>query len=221
LTLLPAKDFGIRGHEGKPYEVNEICAVPGCGRESAHCHHLWPRSYLRGQPYEWVRLPNGIVIGNRVGLCREHHEWVTGPLGGYKARISFESGIFWWLEKIYNDGGEWTHVGLLDPQPPGAGTGTAAAARPAPEEACPTCGHVKQRRTNGKPRKSKEWTLIVPDDVEIGSDVLDEWADEIAATLGFRDESSRLRRYHAVATALAWVIQNRQAFLDDLKAARR
>jgi len=217
VTLLPSKDFQIRGHEGKAYEVNEICAVPGCGRESAHVHHLWPRSHLRSQPYEWVKLPDGTVIGNRIGMCREHHEDVTGPLGGYRARIAFSSGLFWWMVRSDNPPEEQM-TGALVYQPPGVKDENGVVV---PDEICPTCGHAKQRRTNGKPRKSKEWTLVVPDDAEIGSDVLDEWADEIAATLGFHDESSRLRRYHAVATALAWVIQNRQAFLDDLKAARR
>jgi len=161
------------------------------------------------------------VIGNRVGLCREHHEWVTGPLGGYKARIAFESGLFWWLEKIYNNGGEWTHINLLDPQPPGVRDEGRVIA-PVPEEVCPTCGHSKRRRlTNGKPRRTREWTLLVPDDAEIGSDVLDGWADDLAILLGFSDESSRLRRYHAVATALAWTIQNRDEFLRDLKTAAR
>ena len=217
MTLRPSADFGVRGHEGKPYEVNEICAVPGCGRESAHCHHIWARSELRGEPYEWVELPDGTVIGNRLGLCREHHEWVTGTLGGHKARISFESGIFWWLEKTPS--GEWTHVGLLDTQPPGV-QGEAVGRAPRPDEVCPTCGHTK-RRKNGTPRKTKDWTLIVPDDAEIGSEVLDEWADDLATLFGFSDETSRLRRYHAVALGLAWVVQNRQKLVAEILASQR
>jgi len=220
VTLAPSSDFGIRGYPGKPYEVNEICAVPGCGRASAHAHHLWSRSHLRGQPYEWVVLPNGTVIGNRIGLCREHHEWVTGGPGGHRARILFQpSGLFSW---DYKAGDLWRMIGLIDPQPPGVRSRGEEdfTGIPAPEESCPTCGHTKRRAPNGKPRKTRDWTLVVPEDAEIGSDVLDGWADDLALVLGFSDETSRLRRYHAVATALAWTIQNRQAFVDDLKAAR-
>ena len=221
MTLLPSKDFGIRGHEGKAYEVNPICATPHCIRESAHVHHLFPRSYLRGQPYEWVQLPDGTIMGNRIGLCREHHEWVTGPLGGYKARISFESGLFWWLEKEYDLGMQWSHIGLLDPQPPGAREGEARSGEPRPDEVCPTCGSRKRKRNGTPPRKTKDWTLVVPDDAEIGSEILDEWADDLALLFGFGDETSRLRRYHAVALGLAWVVQHRQSLVAEILAAQK
>lgn len=190
--------------------------MPGCGNPSAHAHHLWPRSHLRGQPYEWVELPDGTVVGNRIGLCFTHHEWVTGPLGGYKARIRYSSGLFWYEVRASEE--VWNPLLLLDPQPPGVPT--APAGIPAtPDDVCPACGHTKRRRAN-TPRRTKEWTLSVPDDAEQGAEVLDDWADEIATLLGFGDESSRLRRYHAVATALAWTVQNRQDFVSDLVAAR-
>jgi len=215
MTLRPSDDFGVRGHPGKPYEVNEICAVPGCGRGSAHVHHIWARSELRGEPYEWVRLPEGTVIGNRIGLCREHHVDVTGDIGGHKAKITFGAGLFTWWRK---DHLVWDYIGLLDPQPPGAGTPPSEA--PAPEEVCPTCGHSKKRR-NGKPRKTRDWTLVVPDDAEIGAEVLDEWADDLATLFGFSDETSRLRRYHAVALGLAWVVQHRQSLVAEILAAQK
>ncbi|MCP6726399.1 hypothetical protein NL526_30540, partial [Klebsiella pneumoniae] len=75
--------------EGNAYDVNPICAHPNCNKRSAHAHHMWPRSYLRGQPYDWVRLPDGTILGNRIGLCVEHHEMVTGEIGGYRARLSW------------------------------------------------------------------------------------------------------------------------------------
>lgn len=222
LTLLPSKEFAVRGHEGKAYEVNEWCAVPLCARASAHAHHIWPRSHLRSQPYEWVELPDGTVIGNRIGLCLQHHNNVTGEIGGYRARILFTAGLFWW--ELPPDGSTplkvWERVGPLDPQPPGVPTQRQET--PAEEAVCPTCGHAKRRRSqNGTPRKSKTWTLTVPDDAEIGTDVLDEWADDLAVILGFHDETSRLRRYHAVVTALAWTVQNREAFVRDLRTASR
>jgi hypothetical protein len=224
VTLLPSKEFGVRGHEGKAYEVNAICAVPHCSRTSAHAHHIWPRSHLRSQPYEWVELPDGTIIGNRTGLCFGHHEQVTGEIGGYRARIVFSSGVFWWAVKPEEGRPrieQWPHLGLLDPQPPGAGSTNIIP--PVEEDGvCPTCQRPRRKATVAGPkRKTKTWTLTVPDDAEIGSDVLDEYADDIAILLGFHEESSRLRRYHAVATALAWVIQNREAFARDLQEAAR
>ncbi len=226
MTLLPSSDFGIRGHEGKLYPVNEICAHPQCGLRSQHAHHLWPRSYLRGQPYDWIELPDGTVIGNRVGLCAKHHDQITGPIGGYQARIVFESGLFSWRDRDMTDRGKtiWLEMGLLTYQPPGSlqhETKREHSHSDLPEgEACPTCGHRKQPARPKQPaRKTKDWTLIVPDDAEIGADILDGWADDLAIVLGFGDASSRLRRYHAVATALAWTIQNRDEFVSDLVEA--
>src|SRR4051812_45303724 len=96
MTLAPSSDFGIRGIEGKRYELNAMCAAPGCNERAVHGHHLWPRSFLRGQPQDWVQTPDGLVIGNKVGLCVEHHGDVTGDVGGHRARITFIAGCFWW-----------------------------------------------------------------------------------------------------------------------------
>lgn len=236
MTLAPSTDFGIRGHEGKAYKVNEICAAPGCGKRSIHTHHLWPRSYLRGQPYEWITTSDGIIIGNRIGLCVEHHDDVTGNFGGHRAKIRFAAGMFWWDEPVdniqhdaegraWNTGG-WMPIGPLAFQPPGALPAAEATPEGSPEDTtdvCPSCGkptHTKPRKPLPA-RKTTQWTLIVPEDAEIGSDVLDGWADDLAVILGFSDESSRLRRYHAVATGLAWVIQNREQFVADLNEAAR
>jgi hypothetical protein len=220
VTLLPAPDFGIKGHPGKPYDVNQVCAHPECRQPSRHAHHLWSRSYLRGQPYEWIRLPDGTVIGNRVGLCVEHHDNVTGEIGGYKARIAFDGGLFWWEDKIrYPAEGQkmWWRVGPLDPQPPGATVATVVTAEQG-ADTCPTCGHTKRQRrpeTPGERRKSRTWILDVPDDAEIGTDVLDEWIDSFAEVLGYTDERSRLRRYHTLAVVLSWASVNQTTFQAD------
>jgi len=228
MTLAPSTDFGIRGHEGKRYDLDPICAVPGCNQRAVHGHHLWPRSFLRGQPQEWVVTPDGIVIGNRVGLCVQHHADVTGELGGHKARIVFYAGLFWWKVMPHK---EHVQGGWIDPdpepltyQPPGAAPAATTAPSDSPEDTtdlCPSCGkpkHSKPRQRLPK-RKTTEWTLTVPEDAEIGSDVLDGWAEDLAVLLGFGDLSSRLVRYHAVATGLAWVVQNREQFAADLQEA--
>jgi hypothetical protein len=179
-----------------------------------------------------VVTPGGIVIGNKVGLCVEHHGDVTGDIGGHRARIAFDAGCFWWEVKVYDNGhgthSWWQRHSLpLQYQPPGA----TAAAPPAPgdsapsaqEDLCPECGkpkHPKPRKPLPR-RKTKEWTLTVPEDAEIGSDVLDGWAEDLAVVLGFGDLTSRLVRYHAVATGLAWVMMHRQQFVEDLVEASR
>jgi hypothetical protein len=222
VTLTPSSDFGIRGEPGKAYDVNPVCAAPGCRERSVHGHHLWARSHLRGQPQDWVKLPDGTILGNRTGLCLVHHNAVTGGPGGHQARVVFKQGLFWWEVKTTSD--TWGGTGLLDPQPPGVtaeATTPAASRAVAPaESACPTCGHVRKREHQPR-RKSKTWTLEVPDDAEHGAEILDEWADSIAWLLGFQDERSRLRRYHAIATALFWVMQSRDKFLAELDEAVR
>jgi hypothetical protein len=196
---------------------------------------MWPRSFLRNQPQDWVQLPDGTIVGNRSGLCFQHHDDCSSPIGGHKARIVFSGGVFYWEERIPStpniagyetnvEANVWHRVGPLDPQPPGAQGHTIIPTTPEIQEICPTCGHSKRKKTTippGEARKTTEWTLKVPADAEIGADVLDGWADDLAIILGFEDESSRLRRYHAVATGLAWVIQNRDEFVQDLMAASR
>ena len=217
MTLLPSSDFGIRGHEGKPYDVNDVCAHPYCGRTSAHVHHLWPRSFLRKQPVEWVSLLDGTVLGNRVGLCFDHHEQVTGRLGGYAARILYTFGVFVWDDR--RDDGLWQRVGPLSYQPPGSRKHEHKQERKQ-AEVCPTCGEPKKPPRPKRARRStKTWTLDVPADEEIGAAILDEWADEFAAMAGFGDASSRLRRYHAVTLVFAWAMQNKEQFADDIVEA--
>jgi len=219
VTLAPTTEVGVRGEPGKAYELSERCSAPGCFLPSAHGHHLFPRSYLRGQPYEWVRLPDGTVVGNRTGLCVMHHNAVTGEVGGHKAWIQFDQGIFWWLGRASS--GEWVKIGALDPQPPGVepGAGDTARVTPAPDQACPTCGHSRKARTPAPRRKSKTWTIDVPDDAEVGAELFDEWVDDFAVLLGFEDERSRLRRYHALAHMFVWIGQQREQFAADVREA--
>lgn len=224
MTLLPSNEFGIRGHEGKPYDVNPMCAAPNCTQRSAHAHHMWSRSYLRGQPYEFVQLPDGTVIGNRIGLCQDHHAMVTGEIGGYRAHIRLEQGVFWWYRRNDMKTNVWFRQDLLDPQPVGVEPKSRSEVlfSEVPDEVCPTCGTHKRKKPPmppGELRKSKTWTCAIPDDAEIGADVLDEWVVHFAEILGFEDESSRLRRYHALAVVLAWAHQNSDVFVADIKEA--
>src|SRR5262249_34913942 len=76
LTRLPTENRLVEGFEGPEYELNVICAAPGCSEQASDTHHLWRRSELVGA-YAWVRFPDGTIVGNLVKLCRKHHEQLT------------------------------------------------------------------------------------------------------------------------------------------------
>lgn len=228
MTLLPSSEFGIRGHPGNPYDVNAICAQPFCRERSRHVHHCWPRSFLRGQPYEWVWLPEGVVIGNRLGFCVTHHEDLTGPVGGHRAALVWDAGVMWWEEKLTTIDGKpsWQRVEMLKAQPPVAGTHIAPVVHDHSngDAQCPLCGHVARRPRReepkpGKLRPVKAWTVNVPDDAEIGADVLDDLIEDLAIPLEMSDYTSRLKRYHVLTVVLAWAVQNRQLLIADVAEA--
>jgi len=218
VTLAPLVIPDIRGVEGKPVELSQWCVVPGCLSLTQQRHHLWPKSYLRGQPYEWIEIA-GRVIPNSVGLCVRHHNEVTSPVGGHQAKITYDAGVglFDWWELDWQ--GEWKNLGdlrgqaLVDPEP--------EVKRVRREEGlCPTCGraHPREKRqtVDGLPkRKAKTWSLLVPDDGEAGTDILDTYVEDLAVLMGLDPESPRLLRYHVLIPALEWVMQNRTAFIAD------
>lgn len=227
MSLAPAIHPAIRGVEGKPHEVAKTCAAPGCISLSQQAHHIWARSYLRGQPYEWVLLPSGRIISNRLGLCLRHHQDVTGDVGGHKAMIRLESDeTFVWLSA---DGEEWLHCGLLSPQPfsetPVRITEKRVQRHTHPDlepgETCHSCGYTRpaSRATLPK-RKRRSYTVNVPDDSEIGVEVLDEWVEQFAVLLGFGEDAKKsLTRYHVFCVVMAWAMQNRDVFLLDIANA--
>jgi hypothetical protein len=213
MTLAPLVRPEIRGAGGKPVELGDWCVVPGCISRAQQRHHLWPKSYLRGQPYEWVEL-DGRVIPNSVGLCLTHHDAVT--IGKAHIRFNEELELFqWWQE----DKGGWFSLGmlkgqaLLEPQP--------EHAHPPGEGPCPVCGKPRRPKAMASlpPRKTKTWSILVPDDAEVGADVLDTYIQELAALMGLDPDSPRLLRYHVLAPVLEWVTQERVAFLRDWEEA--
>lgn len=215
MTLAPLVIPEIRGVEGKPAPLSQWCVAPGCLSLTQQRHHLWPKSYLRGQPYEWVEI-NGKVIPNSVGLCVTHHGQVTSPVGGHKAKITYDldTGIFYWWklpEEILV--GPLRHQALVPPEP--------EARRVRREEGlCPTCGraqpHEKRKTSDGLPkRKAKTWGLLVPDDGELGTDILDTYVEDLAVLMGLDPDSPRLLRYHVLVPVLEWTMQNRTEFISD------
>lgn len=117
MTHLPLEDRNVWGVPGPDYTPKRICAHPFCHHDGGpwsqlEKHHLWPRSFLRHQPQNWVKLPDGTRIGNLVYLCREHHQQITEN----RSAIYFTGGRFIW------DDPDWADVGdtSINPQPPRA-----------------------------------------------------------------------------------------------------
>lgn len=225
MTLLPDDQFGIRGFPGNAYDVPFSCSHPDCDQPAAHTHHCWPRSFLRGQPYEWVKLPDDTVIGNRLGFCVQHHDMLTGEIGGYRARLRFEAGVMWWEDKrnitLIVGGSPWFRLAPTKNQPPVAGhdvvhEGTAEG------EVCPTCGHHKSKASDrsklrpGRETVMKEYTIHTP---EGEAHTLDEHVEDLAIVLGMSDWNKRHKRYGVISIALAWVQQNREQFIADVAEA--
>lgn len=186
---------------------------------------MWPRSYLGGQPQEWVEI-RGVTVQNTVGLCVACHQAVTGDLGGHRAHIRYDvdRGLFeWWAKGAPDDVGDtWFFVGYLKSK--GLIDGQPEAKRIRRQEGlCPECGRPVHKEAPHNPpgpkRKVATWTVTVPDDAEIGSDVLDDWVDQFSALLGFGEAPARLKRYHVLALLFPWVMQHEETFLADLEEA--
>lgn len=227
MTLAPLVSPDIRGVEGKPGEVGGLCAAPGCSSPAQQRHHLWSRAYLRGQPYEWVEV-GGVTVQNTVGLCVACHLAVTGDVGGHRAHIKYdrERGIFEWWARSSLPGGlddgstGWFFVGHLKQK--GLVDGQPEAKRIRRQEGlCPECGRPvhKEKHAPAPRRKVTTWSVVVPADGEVGSDVMDDWIDQFAVMLGFGEAPSRLKRYHVLSLLLAWAAMNKETFLQDLEEA--
>jgi hypothetical protein len=235
VSLAPAIHPSIHGVEGKRRQVEMYCCAPGCISLSQQAHHMWARSYLRGQPTEWVSLPSGRVVSNVVGLCMRHHGFVTGGIGGHQAMIKLEPDeTFIWLTPLPVEGApegyDWINEGLIHPQPWSAtpvevvkAKKSAAHSHPnlAEGETCESCGYTRPlKKEAGPKRKSTVYGLVVPDDAEIGSEILDEWVEQFATVLGFGDDvTKRLVRYHTIVAVMAWAMMHRQQFIEDIQEA--
>jgi hypothetical protein len=215
----------VRGVKGDPYKVGPRCCNPACRKIAEHGHHLWPRSYLRRQPQNWVTLPDGTVIGNLVAVCADCHDDITGRLGGHKAKISLSipDNIFWWCipDLASPSGLDWQWVQPIDPQPP---TQASQVASPAEPEvgSCPTCGQARRRRSSktagGTRRRRKNWNVPVPADAEEnGADVLDTLVEEVGHLLD-RDADAN-GRYYILLPTLYFALQEPKRFLQNVLGA--
>ena len=227
MTKLPIDGDQTRGVAGPPYKVGPRCANPSCNRIADHAHHIWPRSYLRHQPQNWVELPDGRVIGNLCALCHRCHLDVTGDLGGYKAaiRMGIEDLRLWWCTTSGTNGAlNYWPIGPIEPQPPAQDTPVAS---PADAESgdCPTCGQPRARRrsptSTGEGRRArKTWPVKVPADVEEdGAQVLDSLTEDLAPLLGLKPDDRggyASARYYVLVPALYYAQQQRDDFVKSI-----
>ena len=232
MSLAPAIHPSIRGVEGKRREVGPTCVVPGCISLAQHGHHLWARSYLRGQPTVWVCLPSGRIVSNVVGLCIRHHSQVTGEVGGHKAMIRLEDDeTFIWLSAQGKDTAGatlWINDGALNPQPwyEVADETPVVSRKKAhlhlePGQTCASCGYTAARKAaSGPKRKTVAWTARVPDDAESGAEELDLLTENIGRRIGLAgDMKIGTARYHALMALAAFYYANETTFIEDWKEA--
>ena len=221
MTLLPSY-YEVCGVKCDPYKVGPRCCNPNCRKIAEHRHHLWPRSYLRRQPQNWVELPDGTIIGNLTGVCADCHDKLTGRLGGHKAKISLTpENLFWWCTPASPDSVfEWDWQAPIDPQPPTQASQVASPATPG-SDSCPTCGQKRRRRSPtpaGKRRRRKNWNVPVPDEAEEnGAEVLDTLVQEVGALLD--READAGGRYYILLPALYFVLQEPKRFLQNVIGA--
>ena len=224
MTLAPLVDPSVRGVEGKPSIVTDRCVAPDCPDVARERHHLWPRSFLQGQPNEWVTV-QGQVIPNVVGLCYHHHLQVTGTKG-HLAHIRWNEKLKlleWWENKYRRDDEDiWDCRGPLKSQ--GILPATPVPPRSREAEVCEGCGRPKVKARPqlppGEKRKVKVWSLVAPDDSEDGTEILDVYIENLGEQMGFHDLSARLYRYHVLVPVLEWVNQNQAEFFADWNEAQ-
>lgn len=207
----------VRGVKGPTYKVGPRCSNPRCRRIAEHAHHIWPRSFLKGD-YPWVELPDGSIQGNLTGLCADCHDDITGRIGGHKAaiRMGIDDYRLWWCRTTGHNGSmDYEPLDPIVPQPP---TREAPVASPADieSESCPTCGQSRRRRSSlppGERRRRKSWTIAVPDDQEDGATVLDALVDDLSPIFGYSDHPNN--RYFTVARALVHAQQDKQRLVTS------
>jgi hypothetical protein len=232
LTKLPTESQDIQGIEGPEYKTGPYCAAPGCYKIAEHAHHIVRRSFLTGD-FKWVRMPDGVEIGNLVGLCVPHHQQITDNI----TEIQYEDGSFYWVEA---DPSGWTGKGVpntafatedllvrkpLATQPPTKGVVVEEHEHTYTEERpiCPGCGRMMPKPKIETPSEDKKprgtWAVSVPaDERENGAEVLDELLNAARDELdkaGISYGKGNRVKYYQLSTALALFVQHAEQVLSD------
>lgn len=226
MTLPPIDSWQVRGVAGRKYTVGPHCANPTCGKLAEHAHHMWRRSMLTG-PFDWVELPDGVVVGNLVGLCPRCHDAVTGRVGGHRAAIRMTpEHVFYWCTIADDVAIDYDFVAPIEPQPPTQEVLVASPATSGSENSCPTCGQPRARRRTPKPagtgrrRARKTWPVKLPaEEAENGAEVLDSLTEDLAPLLGVDpDDDGRYTsgRYWVLVPALYFAQVKRDEFAQSI-----
>jgi hypothetical protein len=239
MTLSPSEDRRVQGLNGPPYELNLICAVPGCDESYLlERHHLWRRSALGGDKW-WVRTHDGVLHGNCVNLCHDHHGMVTDNV----ARISYKGGDFFWQDPL-------TPKMILLWQPPTSlpkddvddredadgeqkkddpdlllveHLGAHHVLSPHHEpDVCPTClRKLPQPRSENFEEKKvrKTWSVAVPMDAwENGAETIDVLLRESHVELnklGLPYGEGRTVKYYILTAALGMFVTHAESLMSD------
>lgn len=221
MTKLPLENNNVVGVHLPAFDLNQICAAPGCQRTDAlQTHHLWRRSFLSGG-FNGVRLPSEKEIGNLVRLCPHHHQLVTENVASIF--LSEETMVFYWAM-----GG--TSLVPLSWQPPGLHRDLSFENPPEKTEGfsvseidvCPSCNQRLKPKVKTPPEEKKNrkvWSIAVPKDhLEDGADVLDTLLEEARTEMGkagLQYGDAKTVKYHVLATALALFVTQAERILGD------
>lgn len=209
MTRLPMESRDVealRGDEWPEYQLNVVCAAPGCDQTTLERHHVWRKSFVGGDVW-WVKLSDGSVTGNCIGLCNEHH----GQLTRNEAHIAYERGTYGKVGFAWTD--LFASTQWMQWQPPkqadlDLGIGHVLVEGHNANE-CPTCHRALPRPKLDTPQEEKRirrtWSITVPkDNLENGADILDTLLEEIREEMGKRGMSYGAEaKYFVLSTALA------------------
>jgi hypothetical protein len=216
MTRLPLESRDVKGTSGPDYNLNHVCAVPGCTELATERHHLFRRSFLIGD-YAWVQLPSGEQVGNYVRLCHNHHHAVTVNA----AQITWDNGVFVWAPLM----------GVPRPlqwQPPievnGDGVQVQVETIEEPQAVddgiCPTCHRplARHHTPHEEKRPRRTWSITVPkDERENGAETLDtllEAARDEMGKAGLPYGDQEAVRFFVLAQALGLFVQHAEEVLS-------
>lgn len=194
MTKRPIESHDVEGFDGPAYDLNILCAAPGCLERADDTHHVWRRSFLGG-PFTYVKLPDDSTLGNIIGLCRKHHIQVTDDA----AWITWENSQLCWttdnqvtlplafqpphaLGEVRTPPSELIPEAALDSTLDDVLT-TDLTQTVVHENECPTCHQpfpkpkVERQKEEKRPRRT--WSITVPvDQRENGAETLDTLLEE-------------------------------------------
>jgi len=182
-----------------------------------------------GGAFNWVRLPDGNVSGNKMGICASHHQLVTEN----KAIVEYTDGEYFWTD-AYRPKAPLTQQPPLVlkkemEELPGNGHVTVEPDHIVTEEhhreICPTCARPLPKpkldtdNETEKPRERKTWAISVPADKwEDGADILDvllEAARDEMDKVGLSYGEGKKIKFAILSTALALFVNHAEQILAD------